>query len=52
MLPAFVVGAAVTSMALALPRREVNIRRVERAMMVFWASMAILMSAHYGLAAS
>ncbi len=48
LLPALGIGAAVTSMTLALPRREANIRRVERAMLAFWMSLAILIAVHQG----
>ncbi len=46
LLPVLGCGAAMTSMMLEIPRREVNIRRVERATLAFWMSMAVLLSTH------
>jgi hypothetical protein len=44
LLPVLGCGAAVTSMMLDIPRKEVNIRRVERATLAFWMSMAVILS--------
>ena len=46
LLPVLASGGAMSRMMIELMRREASRRRVERALVAFWLSLAILLSVH------